>query len=155
MAPEDFAEHVQSLITKKSEKDRNCDRHCDRLMQELCSHTYLWNRKDLEVKALAEITQPELVEFFVKHLSVTSQTRRRIACHVVGRAALDVLKGAGVEPSGVCVCVCAFMCVCVCTCHIVGRTALDVLKGAAVESSGVCVCVYIYVCVYTHTCVCM
>jgi len=99
MAPEDFSEHVQSLITKKSEKDRNCDRHCDRLMQELCSHTYLWNRKDLEVKALAEITQPELVEFFVKYLSVTSQTRRRIACHVVGRAALDVLKGAGVEPS--------------------------------------------------------
>ena len=49
MKEADFKEHVQSLITKKSEKDRNVDRHCERLMQELCSHTYLWNRKELEV----------------------------------------------------------------------------------------------------------
>jgi len=99
MKPEDFAEHVQSLITKKSEMDRNVDRHCERLMTELCSHTYVWNRKELEVKALAEVKQEDLVKFFVQHLSVTSQTRRRICCHVVGRAALDVLKSAGVQPT--------------------------------------------------------
>lgn len=96
MQAEDFTEHVQSLITKKSEKDRNCDRHCERLMQELCSHTYKWNRKELEVQALSAITQQQLVDFFKQHLSVKSTTRRRIACHVVGRAALDVLKDAGV-----------------------------------------------------------
>jgi insulysin len=96
---EDFAEHVQSLITKKSEKDRNVDRHCERLMTELCSHTYVWNRKELEVKALSEITLQNLVDFFVRHISVKSPTRRRICSHVVGRAALDVLKEAGVEPS--------------------------------------------------------
>ena len=99
LGAEDFAEHVQSLITKKSEKDRNVDRHCERLMTELCSHTYVWNRKELEVKALGEITQQDLVDFFARHLSVKSQTRRRICSHVVGRAALDVLKEAGVEPS--------------------------------------------------------
>ena len=77
MKEADFAEHVQSLITKKSEKDRNVDRHCERLMQELCSHTYVWNRKELEVKALQAISQQDLVKFFGQHLSVKSKTRRR------------------------------------------------------------------------------
>jgi insulysin len=99
MNPEDFAEHVQSLITKKSEKDRNVDRHCERLMQELCSHTYVWDRKQREIEALAAISQQDLVSFFAQHLAVTSVTRRRICSHVVGRAALDVLKDAGVAPS--------------------------------------------------------
>ena len=90
---------MQSLITKKSEKDRNVDRHCERLMQELCSHTYVWDRKQREIEALAAISQQDLVSFFAQHLAVTSVTRRRICSHVVGRAGLDVLKDAGVAPS--------------------------------------------------------
>jgi hypothetical protein len=60
MKDADFAEHVQSLITKKSERDRNVDRHCERLMQELCSHTFLWNRKQLEVEVLLALKQEEV-----------------------------------------------------------------------------------------------
>ena len=40
----------------------------------------------IQVKALGELKQQDLVDFFAKYLSVTSQTRRRICSHVVGRA---------------------------------------------------------------------
>ena len=76
-------------------------------MQELCSHTYIWNRKELEVEALSLLTHQQLVEFFAQHISVRSPTRRRICCHVTGRAALDVLKESGVGKYYILLCVCA------------------------------------------------
>ena len=48
---EEFAEHVNSLRTKKLERDRSVDKRCDRLFIEIAGHQNLFDRRDQEVRA--------------------------------------------------------------------------------------------------------
>mmetsp|Transcript_7733 Transcript_7733/g.17704 ORF Transcript_7733/g.17704 Transcript_7733/m.17704 type:complete len:1005 (-) Transcript_7733:1461-4475(-) len=97
MSQEDFAEHVESLITKKKEKDRSSERRCDRFMNEVCSHTYMFSRKHQIAGVLATVTKDDLIAFFHKHVSPASTSRAKFTSHVTGKTALDTEKEAGGE----------------------------------------------------------
>jgi insulysin len=98
MSQEDFAEHVDSLITKKKEKDRSAERRCNRFMNEVCSHSYNFSRKHKIAGVLATVTKDDLIAFYDKHVSPASQSRAKFTSHVTGKAALDTQKEAGEEP---------------------------------------------------------
>mmetsp|Transcript_2509 Transcript_2509/g.5998 ORF Transcript_2509/g.5998 Transcript_2509/m.5998 type:complete len:1005 (-) Transcript_2509:110-3124(-) len=98
MSQEDFEEHVESLITKKKEKDRSAERRCDRYMNEVCSHTNNFSRKHQIAEVLATLTKDDLIAFFLKLVSPASDARAKFTSHVTGKAALDTQKEAGEEP---------------------------------------------------------
>jgi insulysin len=75
LSDEDFAEHVNSLRTKKLEKDRSVDKLCDRLMIEICNHENIFDRKEQEGEALTQLLKSDLVDFFQKFVSVKSSSR--------------------------------------------------------------------------------
>jgi len=98
MPQEDFAEHVDSLITKKKEKDRSAERRCDRFMNEVCAHTFAFSRKHQVAGVLAGVTKQDLGDFFHRLVSPSSASRAKFTSHVTGKAALDAQKEAGEEP---------------------------------------------------------
>ena len=79
LSDEDFAEHVNSLRTKKLEKDRSVDKLGDRLMIEVCSHENIFDRKEQEAAALTALLKSDLVDFFQKHVSASSPDRCAVA----------------------------------------------------------------------------
>mmetsp|Transcript_26597 Transcript_26597/g.51833 ORF Transcript_26597/g.51833 Transcript_26597/m.51833 type:complete len:1003 (-) Transcript_26597:623-3631(-) len=97
MSDADFAEHVESLITKKKEKDRSAERRCERFMNEVCSHTYVFNRKHQVAEVLATLSKADLVAFFLEHISPASDKRKKFSSHVTGKQAIDAAAAAGGE----------------------------------------------------------
>lgn len=98
LSDEDFAEHVNSLRTKKLEKDRSVDKLGDRLMIEVCSHEYVFDRKEQEAAALTALLKSDLVEFFERHLAASSPDRCKLSCHITGKQALEAARAEGGEP---------------------------------------------------------
>jgi hypothetical protein len=99
MPPEDYAEHVEGLVTKKLEKDRNMQEACRRVMNEVVGHTYEFERRHKEADFLRTLDKAALLAFFRAHVACGSPTRRRLACHVMGKAAVDeAAPGAAVTP---------------------------------------------------------
>ena len=75
LSDEDFAEHVNSLRTKKLEKDRSVDKLADRLMIEVCGHERVFDRKEQEAAALTALAKADLVAFFRTHVGAASPER--------------------------------------------------------------------------------
>ncbi|KAJ1492677.1 Metalloenzyme, LuxS/M16 peptidase-like protein, partial [Baffinella frigidus] len=98
MPDEELQEHVEGLVTKKLESDRNIDRSCQRIMNEVLGHTYEFERRKLEAAFIRKIDRAQLQAFYKTHLSVKSATRRRFSSHVVGKAAVDAGSEAAVTP---------------------------------------------------------
>ena len=98
ISEEDLKEHIDSLITKKREQDRSSERRCERFMTEVCSHRYVFDRRFKVIDYLESVTKADLIDFFNKHVSPSSSTRKKLTCHVVGKHALDAQAAAGEEP---------------------------------------------------------
>eukprot|EP00286_Rhodomonas_abbreviata_P006745 CAMPEP_0181324180 /NCGR_PEP_ID=MMETSP1101-20121128/20210_1 /TAXON_ID=46948 /ORGANISM="Rhodomonas abbreviata, Strain Caron Lab Isolate" /LENGTH=1003 /DNA_ID=CAMNT_0023432315 /DNA_START=70 /DNA_END=3081 /DNA_ORIENTATION=+ len=95
LTEEEFAEHIDSLVTKKLEKDRNATKKCERLMIEVCSHEYMFDRREKGAELLRGCKKEDLSAFFNTHIAVASPHRARVSCHVLGRQAVDTMTAAG------------------------------------------------------------
>jgi len=92
---EELTEHIESLVTKKLEKDRSAAKKCERLMQEVCSHQLMFDRREQGAALLRGLSKQDLIDFFKIYIAVGSPRRVRVSCHVVGRQALDAMEAAG------------------------------------------------------------
>mmetsp|Transcript_39276 Transcript_39276/g.92615 ORF Transcript_39276/g.92615 Transcript_39276/m.92615 type:complete len:1005 (-) Transcript_39276:62-3076(-) len=95
LSAEELTEHIESLVTKKLEKDRSAARKCERLMQEVASHTYMFDKREQGAALLQALTKEELCAFYMRFVAVGSPTRTRISCHVLGRSAVEAMKAGG------------------------------------------------------------
>jgi len=87
-----FQSYVDSLITKKLEKDRTLQVRASRLFHEIVSHTNCWQRRELQVEELRNTTKDMLLELYDAFIMPAAPQRRKLTSFVVGKAALE--KGA-------------------------------------------------------------
>jgi secreted Zn-dependent insulinase-like peptidase len=101
-----FADYADSLISKKLERDRNLQMLAGRLFHEIVSHTYCWNRRELQVEELRATRKQMLVRLFddfvakvatrgatsgsgVEVADAGANGRRLLTNWVVGKAAME------------------------------------------------------------------
>jgi insulysin len=101
MPEEEVAAAAGSLRTARLERDRAVDALCSRLMAEVCSHDYAFDRREQEAAALARLRRADLVDFFQQYIAPDSPTRsrRRPPLHPFVRSATFPTSRAHVRPS--------------------------------------------------------
>ncbi len=83
MNAEEFARHKQALSDKRSEKPKKMFTRTDKMWREIRAHRYNFNRDDIEVTALSEITQQDLLDFFDTYVGASAPQRRKLSTHVI------------------------------------------------------------------------
>ncbi|CAG2101366.1 unnamed protein product [Medioppia subpectinata] len=79
----DFETQRQALITRKLVKPKNSWDKCWTLWAEVMSKEYNFNREEIEVKAIKEITKQDIIDFMKKHLSHDSPDRCKLTVSIV------------------------------------------------------------------------
>ncbi|CAG2111287.1 unnamed protein product [Medioppia subpectinata] len=79
----DFETQRQALITRKLVKPKNLWDKCWTLWAEVMSKEYNFNREEIEVKAIKEITKQDIIDFMKKHLSHDSPDRCKLTVSIV------------------------------------------------------------------------
>ncbi|CAG2173670.1 unnamed protein product [Oppiella nova] len=74
----DFETQRQSLIARRLEKPKQLLEYSYRLWSEISSKMYDFNRDEIEVKAIKELTKQDIIAFFERHLSHSSATRKKL-----------------------------------------------------------------------------
>ena len=64
MSHKDFETQKQSVITRRLEKPKNLIDNSYRLWSEISSKEYDFNRDEIEVKAIKELTKQDIIAFF-------------------------------------------------------------------------------------------
>ncbi len=83
---------IDSLITKKLEKDRSLHARASRIFTEIVSQTNCWNRREAQVEVLRKTTKQELLKMYDEFIMPGAPRRRKLTSMIVGKEALD--KGA-------------------------------------------------------------
>lgn len=97
MGDETYQEYVDSLITKKLEKDRTLHVRANRLFHEIVSKTNCWDRRELQVAELRVTTKKMLLDLYDTYVMPGAPQRRKLTSFLVGKAALNDNKGPAPE----------------------------------------------------------
>jgi insulysin len=89
MDAETFAGYVDSLITKKLEKDRTLQGLAGRLFDEIVCNTFSWHRRQEQVEQLRTTTKAALLDLYDAHMMPGAPARRKLTAFVVGKATCD------------------------------------------------------------------
>ncbi|CAG2174735.1 unnamed protein product, partial [Oppiella nova] len=79
----DFETQRQSLIARRLEKPKQLLEYSHRLWSEISSKEYDFNRDEIEVKAIKELTKQDIIAFFERHLSHSSATRKKLTVSII------------------------------------------------------------------------
>jgi len=82
MEETEFQQHVEALATKRSEKPKKLGVRNGRYWSEILSQHYNFDRDDIEVACLRELSKQDIIKFFQSHIADTEE-RRKLSCHVV------------------------------------------------------------------------
>ncbi|CAG2168148.1 unnamed protein product [Oppiella nova] len=83
MSDKDFETQRQSVITRRLEKPKNLIDNSYRLWSEISSKEYDFNRDEIEVKAIKELTKQDIIAFFERHLSHSSTNRKKLTVSII------------------------------------------------------------------------
>ncbi|KAG2683491.1 hypothetical protein I3760_10G032700 [Carya illinoinensis] len=84
MTSDEFKNNVNALIDMKLEKHKNLKEESRFYWQEIHDGTLKFDRKELEVAALRQLTQQELIDFFNDHIKVGAPQRKSLSIGVYG-----------------------------------------------------------------------
>ncbi|KAG7958731.1 hypothetical protein I3843_10G032200 [Carya illinoinensis] len=84
MTSDEFKNNVNALIDMKLEKHKNLKEESGFYWQEIHDGTLKFDRKELEVAALRQLTQQELIDFFNDHIKVGAPQRKSLSIGVYG-----------------------------------------------------------------------
>ncbi|KAF7727647.1 Insulinase (Peptidase M16) [Apophysomyces ossiformis] len=82
MSPDEYKAQVQSLISKKLEKDKNLGQEGHKYWTHIHSGYYEFNQVDKDVQELRMITKESLLEFMSTYVDPTSSSVRKISVHL-------------------------------------------------------------------------
>jgi len=82
LTEEQFEEFQTSLISEKLEKDKTLGQETSRYWNEISNERYVFDRAQREAEAIAELTQGELIEFYNRYISPTSNDRRKVSVQI-------------------------------------------------------------------------
>jgi len=79
----EFATQVEALASKRLEKPKKLSVRNGRFWSEILSHHFNFDRDNIEVAALRQITKDDVIEFYQTHLAANSPSRKKLSCHVI------------------------------------------------------------------------
>jgi insulysin len=83
---EEFANHVEALVTKKLEKDKNLKQEANRYWKEIVApHTYIFDRDTKEAEFLKTLKKEQVIAFYEQFVSPESKVRRKLSSQVFGK----------------------------------------------------------------------
>ncbi|CAG8442164.1 10344_t:CDS:10 [Acaulospora morrowiae] len=91
LSDEEYKKHVNSLIEKKLEKDKNLGEESRRYWEIICSGRYEFNKIEFDTKILRELTKSELLEFYKTYIHPKSPSQKKISTHMKSKN-LDIIK---------------------------------------------------------------
>lgn len=83
MSVEEFERHKTALSVRRQEKPKQLSHRAVRYWSEITTGQYFFERDDVEVEELMQITHQELLEFFSSYVFHQSPMRRKMAVHIV------------------------------------------------------------------------
>ncbi|KAG7298349.1 hypothetical protein JYU34_017951 [Plutella xylostella] len=89
MPEEEFIKHRSSLAAQKLERPKRMSSAASQLWSEITTQFYNFDRARVEVEQLQTISKDELLEFFMRHISADSDSRRKLSVRVVATAGAD------------------------------------------------------------------
>ncbi|GKV27575.1 hypothetical protein SLEP1_g36735 [Rubroshorea leprosula] len=97
MTHDDFKSNVNALIDMKLEKHKNLREESRFYWREISDGTLKFDRKEVEVAALKQLTQQELIDFFNQYIRVGAPQKRTLSVHVIGKGHLSGYKATKTE----------------------------------------------------------
>ncbi|GLT88210.1 hypothetical protein SLE2022_062450 [Rubroshorea leprosula] len=97
MTHDDFKSNVNALIDMKLEKHKNLREESRFYWREISDGTLKFDRKEVEVAALKQLTQQELIDFFNQYIKVGAPQKRTLSVHVIGKGHLSGYKATKTE----------------------------------------------------------
>ncbi|XP_077296687.1 insulin-degrading enzyme-like [Arctopsyche grandis] len=86
LSDQDFENHRNSLIAEILERPKNMMARSNILRSEILAQQYHFDRVNVEVKAMREITKNQLYHFYKDNLSILSPNRQKLSVHVISSA---------------------------------------------------------------------
>lgn len=83
MSVEEFERHKTALSVRRQEKPKQLSHRAVRYWSEITTGQYFFDRDDVEVEELMQITHQQLLEFFASYVFHESPFRRKMAVHIV------------------------------------------------------------------------
>eukprot|EP00123_Amoebidium_parasiticum_P017153 comp23732_c1_seq1/m.40925 comp23732_c1_seq1/g.40925 ORF comp23732_c1_seq1/g.40925 comp23732_c1_seq1/m.40925 type:complete len:972 (-) comp23732_c1_seq1:688-3603(-) len=74
-----FAKHINTLTTKKLEKDKSMGHEVNRYWSEILDQQYNFNRASIEVEVLKTVTKGDLLTFYREKISPQSTARQKLS----------------------------------------------------------------------------
>ncbi|GLT74479.1 hypothetical protein SLA2020_462740 [Shorea laevis] len=99
MTHDDFKSNLNALIDMKLEKHKNLREESRFYWREISDGTLKFDRKEVEVAALKQLTQQELIDFFNQYIKVGAPQKRTLSVHVIGKEHLLGYKATKTEVS--------------------------------------------------------
>merc|ERR1711976_912566 len=82
MEDTEFSQHVEALASKRLEKPKKMGVRNGRYWSEILSQHYNFNRDEIEVGCLRELSKEDVIQFYKQFIS-DSDARRKLSCHVL------------------------------------------------------------------------
>ncbi|KAG1074055.1 hypothetical protein G6F42_025747 [Rhizopus arrhizus] len=82
MTPEEYKAQVQSLISKKLEKDKNLGQEGGKYWTHIHSGYYEFNQVDTDIKELRLIQKEDLLDFMTEYIDPQSPSVRKLSVHI-------------------------------------------------------------------------
>ncbi|CAG8442154.1 10343_t:CDS:10 [Acaulospora morrowiae] len=79
---EEYNRHVNALIERNLEKDKNLREETGRYWGTICSGYYDFNRVKVDTEYLRELKKSELLEFYKTYIHPKSSTQKKISIHL-------------------------------------------------------------------------
>ncbi|XP_054810331.1 insulin-degrading enzyme-like 1, peroxisomal isoform X2 [Prosopis cineraria] len=98
MSVEEFKEHVNALIEVKLERHKNLREESAFYWREINDGTLKFNRRDLEVAELRQLTLQELVDFFNEYIKVGASRKSTLSVRVYGNLHSSDFKAEASDP---------------------------------------------------------
>ncbi|XP_068308397.1 insulin-degrading enzyme-like 1, peroxisomal isoform X2 [Pyrus communis] len=86
MPNDEFKSNVNALIDMKLEKHRNLREEAGFYWGEISVGTLKFDRKESEIAALRQLTQQEMMDFFIEHIKVGAPQKRSLSVRVYGNS---------------------------------------------------------------------
>ncbi len=84
LTDEEFNDHRTALIAHIEEKDKTLGKEAIRYWTEIATHKYLFNRRELLVKQLREVTKDAVLKFFDERIAKGAPHRSKLSVHIYG-----------------------------------------------------------------------
>lgn len=83
MSAEEYERHKTALAVRRQEKPKQLSHRAVRYWSEITTGQYFFDRDDMEVEELMQITHQELLDFFASYVFHQSPLRRKMAVHIL------------------------------------------------------------------------